>query len=322
MAKTSKGKLSRRALLATTAGAVGAKLLPAQDNGDKTDTTKVQGELAREVGERSPHEAPKRTFFSSTRTASNTPLQDLEGIITPADLHFERHHAGIPQIDPDDYSLLIHGMVERPRTYTLAELKRFPAVAKTYFLECSGNGFRTFRNPENHKEETVQEVEGLTSTSEWIGVPVATLFKEVGVHPDAKWFLAESMDGAAMTRSVPVEKGWDDALIAYGQNGEAIRPEQGYPARLFLPGFEGSSNVKWIRRIEVARQALRNHLSRPAVVHGARFATDTTACEMAAGRGPFRTGRRLGTAAAFRQDSRAAADLRQGRLVRPRRPRG
>jgi sulfane dehydrogenase subunit SoxC len=251
MAKTSKGKLSRRALLAGTAGAVGAKLLPAQDNGDK-DPTKVQGELAREIGERSRYEEPKRTFFSATRTASNTPLQDLEGIITPADLHFERHHAGIPEIDPESYSLLIHGMVERPRTFTLADLKRFPAVARTHFLECSGNGFRTFRNPENHKEETVQQVEGLTSTSEWIGVPVATLFKEVGVLPEAKWFLAEAMDAAIMTRSVPIEKGWDDALIAYGQNGEAIRPEQGYPARLFLPGFEGSSNVKWLRRIEVS----------------------------------------------------------------------
>lgn len=251
MANTSKGKLSRRALLAATAGAVGAKLLPAQDSGTK-DPTKVQGELARELGERSRFEEPRRTFFSSSRNASNTPLQDLEGIITPADLHFERHHGGIPEIDPDSYSLLIHGMVERPRTFTLAELKRFPAVAMTRFLECSGNGFRTFRNPDEHKEETVQQVEGLTSTSEWIGVPVATLFKEVGVLPGAKWFLAEAMDAAVMTRSIPIEKGWDDALIAYGQNGEAIRPEQGYPARLFLPGFEGSSNVKWIRRIEVA----------------------------------------------------------------------
>ena len=170
MSKTSKGKLSRRALLATTAGAVGAKLLPAQESAKK-DTTKVQGDLAREVGERSPHENPKRTFFSSTRSASNTPLQDLEGIITPADLHFERHHAGIPDIDPESYSLLIHGMVERPRTFTLADLKRFPAKSMIRFLECSGNGFRTFRNPDQHKEETVQQVEGLTSTSEWIGVP-------------------------------------------------------------------------------------------------------------------------------------------------------
>ncbi len=250
----SKGKISRRALLAGTAAAVSAasaKILPAQESGTK-DPTKVQGGPAKEVGERSRFEKPKRTYFGPTRQASNTPLQDLEGIITPADLHFERHHAGIPEIDPESYSLLIHGMVERPRMFTLADLKRFPAEAVTRFLECSGNGFRTYRNPEANKEETPQQVEGLTSTSEWIGVPLKTLFKEVGVLPEAKWFLAEAMDAAVMTRSIPVEKGWDDAMIAYGQNGEAIRPEQGYPARLFLPGFEGSSNVKWIRRIELA----------------------------------------------------------------------
>ena len=250
-----KQKLTRRALLAGTAGAVGAGVgaLSAQEQAP-ADPTKVQGDLAREVGSRSRFENPKRTYFSSTRSASNTPLQDLEGIITPADLHFERHHAGIPDIDPDSYSLLIHGMVERPRTFSLADLKRFPAQGVTRFLECSGNGFRTFRNPgsDENKEKTPQDIEGLTSTSEWVGVPLRTLFEEVGVLPEAKWFLAEAMDAAVMTRSIPIEKGWDDAMVAYGQNGEAIRPEQGYPARLFLPGFEGSSNVKWLRRIEVA----------------------------------------------------------------------
>ncbi len=146
----SKGKISRRALLAGTAAAVSTKLLSAQESGTQ-NPTKVQGGPAKEVGERSRFEAPKRTYFSSTRTASNTPLQDLEGIITPADLHFERHHAGIPEIDPESYTLLIHGMVERPRMFTLAELKRFPAEAVTRFLECSGNGFRTWRNPEANK---------------------------------------------------------------------------------------------------------------------------------------------------------------------------
>jgi len=252
MTKASKRRLSRRALLAGTASAVSAGVLSGQDNA--SDPTKVQGELATEVGERSRHETPKRSYFSSARSGSNTPLQDLEGTITPSDLHFERHHGGIPDIDPDNYSLLIHGMVKQPRVYTLPELKRFPARAMTRFLECSGNGFRTYRNPEANREKTPQDIEGLTSTSEWVGVPLKTLFEEVGVLPEAKWFLAEAMDAAVMTRSIPVEKAWDDAIIAYGQNGEAIRPEQGYPARLFLPGFEGSSNVKWIRRIELAAE--------------------------------------------------------------------
>ena len=207
--------------------------------------------LASEIGQRSWFEQPQRTV-PGAGIVSFTPLQDLEGIITPADLHFERHHAGVPDIDPNSYSLLIHGMVERPTIFTLANLKRFPARSMIRFLECSGNGRRSYRREGVPRETTPQRADGLTSTSEWIGVPLATLFEEVGASSKASWFLAEAMDAAVMTRSIPMSKAWDDALIAYGQNGEALRPEQGYPARLFLPGFEGSSNVKWIRRIEVS----------------------------------------------------------------------
>src|SRR5438552_2771628 len=158
--------------------------------------------------------------------------------------------AGVPAIDPHRYKLLIHGMVERPTVFDLAALRRFPAVSRLYFLECSGNGAAAYRGP--RPDLTPQIIDGLTSTSEWTGVPLATLFREVGVKPGAKWFLAEGEDAAVMSRSIPVEKAWDDALIAYGQNGEPLRPEQGYPARLLVPGWEGSANVKWIRRIELA----------------------------------------------------------------------
>jgi sulfane dehydrogenase subunit SoxC len=177
------------------------------------------------------------------------PLQDFDGIITPSDLHFERHHAGVPEIDPARYMLLVHGMVERPMVFTLADLKRYPSRSQIYFIECSGNGRSGYAAIK--RNQSPQDIDGLTSTSEWTGVPLATLFKEVGASKAATWFLAESHDGAAMTRSIPMSKGWDDAMIAYGQNGEAIRPEQGYPARLLLPGWEGNTNVKWIRRIEV-----------------------------------------------------------------------
>jgi sulfane dehydrogenase subunit SoxC len=169
------------------------------------------------------------------------------GTITPADLHFERHHAGVPDVDPKAYSLLIHGMVERPMVFTLADLKRFPAVSRICFLECSGNLNRT-AGPET----TPQQLAGQTSQSEWTGVALATLFREVGVRPGATWFLAEGQDAALLARSIPIDKAYDDALIAYGQNGEAVRPEQGYPARLLLPGWEGNTNVKWIRRIELS----------------------------------------------------------------------
>ena len=246
-------KVSRRTVLASAAGAIGSGVLAGTAGTQESqDPTKVQGRLASELGSRSPHEEIQRIPYRSTRTSSHTPLQDLEGIMTPSDLHFERHHAGIPEIDPESYSLLIHGMVDEPKIYTLADLKRFPAKSMIRFLECSGNGGRSYRPESRRREMTPQHADGLTSTSEWIGVPLATLFEEVGVHKDAKWFLAEAMDAAIMTRSIPVWKAYDDAMIAYGQNGEALRPEQGYPARLFLPGFEGSSNVKWIRRLELA----------------------------------------------------------------------
>lgn len=246
-------RISRRqALAAGTAGIVGAALpAAAQQN---PDTTKVQGPPGREVGARSPFEKPVRTAFSPARTATFTPLQDLDGIITPSDLHFERHHGGVPAVDPQQYSLLVHGMVERPTIFTLAELKRFPGRSMIRFIECSGNGGRAYRLTTPTAELTPQQTDGLTSTSEWTGVPLSTLLREVGASPKARWLLAEAMDAAVMTRSVPIEMANDDALIAYGQNGEALRPEQGYPVRLMLPGVEGNASVKWLRRIEVADQ--------------------------------------------------------------------
>lgn len=208
------------------------------------DPTKVQGPLPGPVGTRSPFETPQRKF---SLTSSQTPLQDLFGTITPSDLHFERHHAGVPAIDPHTWQLMIHGMVDHPTIFSLRDLKRFPSVTRTCFIECSGN----FRKPDK-ETITPQEICGLTSQSEWTGVMLSTLFREVGIDPKASWFLAEGGDAAMMTRSIPVSKGLDDAMIAYAQNGEAIRPQQGYPARLLLPGWEGNTSIKWLRRIEVS----------------------------------------------------------------------
>jgi sulfane dehydrogenase subunit SoxC len=210
-----------------------------------TDPTKIPGPPPGELGTRSMFEHPLK---KPSDTSSRTPLQDLYGTITPSDLHYERHHGGVPVIDPGKYELLIHGMVEKPMVFTLLDLKRFPSVTRTCFIECSGN----FRG--SNERATPQDVCGLTSQSEWTGVMLSTLFREVGVKPNATWFLAEGMDAAVMTRSVPVRKAWDDAMIVYAQNGEAVRPEQGYPARLLLPGWEGNANVKWLRRIELSDQ--------------------------------------------------------------------
>lgn len=242
-------KIKRRTLLAGAAAAASlafikiasGQLVPVQT----ADPTKTLGPPPGELGTRSPFEKPLKI---TSDTSSRTPLQDLFGTITPSDLHFERHHGGVPTIDPHRYELLIHGMVDKPMIFKLADLKRFPSVSRIAFLECSGN-FRSGK-----EKMTPQEICGLTSQSEWTGVMLSTLFREVGVHSKATWFLAEGSDAAVMTRSIPVKKGWDDAMIAYGQNGEALRPQQGYPARLFLPGWEGNTSVKWIRRIELSDQ--------------------------------------------------------------------
>ena len=183
--------------------------------------------------------------------ASLTPLQDLHGVITPNGLHYERHHSGVPAIDPNDHRLLIHGEVERPMIFSVADILRFPAVSRICFLECSGN---TQNWGEPVAQYTVQDTHGLLSCCEWTGAPLKAVLEEVGVRPEALWMLAEGGDAAAMTRSIPVEKAFDDALLAYAQNGEKLRPEQGYPLRLLLPGFEGNTNVKWLRRLKFGRK--------------------------------------------------------------------
>jgi len=250
MEEDKKTKISRRAMLG---GTLAAAILPVTSSFAKyiqvgvpaDDPTKRIGLGPSKLGTRSPFESPLR---KPSDISSRSPLQDFYSTITPADLHFERHHAGIPNIDPKQYELLIHGMVERPMKFSLADLKRFPSVTKTCFIECAGN-FRTGK-----EEMTPQDILGLTSQSEWTGVMLSTIFREVGADSKATWFLAEGGDASVMTRSIPAHKGWEDAMIVYAQNGEAIRPAQGYPARLLLPGYEGNMNVKWLRRLELSDQ--------------------------------------------------------------------
>ena len=182
---------------------------------------------------------------------SLTPLQDLSGIITPNGLHYERHHAGTPTIDPLEHRLIVHGMVEKPLIFTMEEVTRFPSVSRVCFLECSGNT-QNWGAPD--PKLTVQDTHGLISCCEWTGVRLATVLAEAGVKRQAKWMLAEGADAAAMTRSIPVEKALDDALLAYAQNGERLRPEQGYPLRLLLPGYEGNTSVKWLRRLKLGAE--------------------------------------------------------------------
>ena len=183
---------------------------------------------------------------------SRTPLHLLEGTLTPNGLHFERHHNGVPDIDPNRHELVIHGLVKRPLAFSVETLMRYPMESQIHFVECSGNsGSFNQREPQ---QTTAGGLNGLLSCSEWTGVRLATLLGEAEVNREAKWVIAEGADAVAMSRSVPLEKCLDDAMIALYQNGEAIRPEQGYPMRLLLPGFEGNMNVKWLRRLKVMNE--------------------------------------------------------------------
>ncbi len=212
------------------------------------------GAARRAYGERSPFEKSSRYYPPSATPAtgsSRTPLQDLYGIITPSSLHFERHHAGVPLINPARYRLLLHGLVNEPLVFTMDDLRRFPSVSRIHFLECAGNsGGEQAGRP----GADPQRSHGLLSCSEWTGVPLKMLLEEAGLKPTARWVLAEGVDACRMARSLPLEKAFDDALVAYGQNGEALRPEQGYPLRLLLPGWEGNLNLKWLGRLHVVDQ--------------------------------------------------------------------
>ena len=243
MAKKADSPLSRRAWITTASGVIAAGLIKTQADAVKIvaqevptpaqDPTKIPGRLTSELGQRAPAEQPRRLVRSpNLSSSSRTPLQDLYGIITPADLHFERHHAGIPNIVQEEHELLVHGMVERPMVFKMADLKRYPQTSRIRFVECSGNGGGAYNRDRMPTEATPQSLDGLLSTSEWTGVLLSTILREVGIRNGASWILAEGSDAAVMSRSVPLEKAMDDAMLAYGQNGEAIRPEQGYPVRL------------------------------------------------------------------------------------------
>jgi sulfane dehydrogenase subunit SoxC len=258
---------SRRTFLAGAAGLTGAALSagPALAGNPKNlppnipDWTRQLGDgvAVRPYGKPSKHEAHvirrdvQWLTASRESSVSFTPLHELDGIITPNGLCFERHHGGIAEIDPADYRLIIHGLVDKDLIFTLDDLKRFPRVNRIHFLECAANSGMEWRGAQLNG---CQYTHGMVHCVEYTGVPLRVLLAEAGVKPSAKWLLAEGADSAAMTRSLPMEKALDDCLVAYRMNGEMLRPEQGYPARLVVPGWEGNMWVKWLRRLKLGDQ--------------------------------------------------------------------
>jgi sulfane dehydrogenase subunit SoxC len=183
--------------------------------------------------------------------SSRSPLQHLQGTITPNSLHFERHHAGVPNIDPSQHMLVINGLVRQPLAFRYEDLLKYQMVSRIHFLECSGNSGALLRGEIGG---SAQSLHGLVSCAEWTGVPLSTLLEEAGVLPEAAWVAAVGADAASMGRSIPLTKALDDVMVALYQNGEAVRPGQGYPMRLFCPGWEGNVSVKWLTQIKVTKE--------------------------------------------------------------------
>ena len=256
--------LTRRALLSGTAiSVIPASSIAQSINEESPAWMKTPGESFNEYGLPSSQEInTKREIFQPYEEyapgagVAMTPLEKLEGIITPNGLHFERSHNGVPNIDARQHELLIHGLVETPLVFKIEDLLKYPMETKTYFIECGGNSFYNSNAFPIAIDRTCGSIHGLMSTSEWTGVPLKNILKEAGIKKDALWLLAEGADAGAMSRSIPLEKALDDTLIALYQNGERIRPEQGYPIRLVVPGWEGNISIKWLRRIKLTKKPI------------------------------------------------------------------
>ena len=258
---TARRKLLKGALAAATATAVAP--IHAADDPDILNLPSWSRTLGKPVvttpyGQPSPFEAQviKRQSPGLTQTnqasVAFTPLQSLFGMITPSGLHFERHHQGWVDIDPTRHRLMINGLVDSPSVFTMADLLRLPSVSRIHFLECGAN---TGLEWGNVAVPTVQYTHGMLSASEFTGVPVSLLLERAGYDRQrARFLLAEGADGSGMTRTINLDAALDDAIVAYGQNGEMLRPENGYPLRLVVPGVQGVSWVKWLRRLEVGDQ--------------------------------------------------------------------
>jgi len=246
------GRPSRRQLLQMGSWVGGSLLVGQKALALENDPRKL-GEPLGPYGERSPFETAvrwRRESKTPETGSSFTPLDDSVGTLTPSALHYERHHSGIPAIDPSKHRLVIRGLVDRPLSLSMAEVRRLPSVTRILVLECGGNSAGEW----GASGADVQRSYGLVSGSEWTGVPLSLLLAEAGVQPRASWVIAEGADACRMMRSIPLSKAMENSLLAYGQNGEAMRPAQGYPLRLINPGWEGNTNVKWLHSLKVTDQ--------------------------------------------------------------------
>lgn len=257
------GRPLRRRVLTAAVG-IGTSLISARSSADTLADVppREPGDLLSTFSARSPHvqlsRLPEagpglRHVDPADAINSKSPLDKLVGTITPSDMHYERSHSGVPSLDPARHRLLIHGMVSKALVLNMDDLRAMPSVSRVAFLECSGNGWENWKAAD--ESLTVQNTHGLISTHEWTGVPLSRIIDLVGVDRASTWMLAEGDDAAGVARSIPLtDEIINEAILAYAQNGEPLRPAHGYPLRLFIPGLEGNLSIKWLRRLRFGDQ--------------------------------------------------------------------
>jgi sulfane dehydrogenase subunit SoxC len=227
------------------------------------------------IAQRVSNEPPLRgARYTIDHMTHYTPLQDYNGIITPSRLHFmQQHTSEFPEIDADKHSLTIHGMVDRPLSFSMAELRQMPSVSRVHFVECHANSSLAIHGQGNpNMGLPVQYIHGMASNSEWTGVPLSLLLNEAGVKKEGTWLVLEGGDACKFSHTLPVAKAMEDCFIAYGQNGDVLRQEQGYPIRAIVPGWEGPFNVKYLRHIKVVdepynawNESMNHSVARPDI---------------------------------------------------------
>ncbi len=258
-------RFSRRKFIQRGAGGVAGALVAGSGfaaefaTGEAPASWKVPGRGFSNYGRpRDSRSSPIRWISADRSIAGNgvswTPLHQLEGMITPNGLHFERHHNGVPEIDPATWKLTVHGQVDKPLVFDLNALHRYPMTSKIAFIECGGNSNSMWRSKPT--QAPAGYLHGLVSCSEWTGVSLSLLLQEAGLKPDARWLVADGLDAAGVSVSIPIEKIMQDTLVALYQNGEPVRPENGFPARLLVPGWEGVVNVKWLNSLQLTDRPL------------------------------------------------------------------
>jgi DMSO/TMAO reductase YedYZ molybdopterin-dependent catalytic subunit len=207
----------------------------------------------------------ERKVVTSFPENSETPLETVQGWVTPNRLFFVRNHFEVPAVDMNSWRLEVGGLVRRPAEWTWQQLASLPQRSVFATVECAGNG-RSFLQA---RQPGVQWGAGAIGHAEWTGVPLHLVLEQAGVEPGAVDVLFEGADRGnepdhpepmAFARSLPLAKALDrDTLLVQRMNGELLSSSHGFPLRLFVPGWYGVASVKWLRRIEVLDRTFQGY---------------------------------------------------------------